>query len=81
VNAWTYTVNILGLSFTLKTQYNLVQYPLFTNELKATQIIQRCSENMQSGNVLPRVLVTNDGGSGLDERVYLLFILTNSNYT
>jgi hypothetical protein len=31
--------------------------------------------------VLSRVLVTNNAGSGLDERVYLLPIHTTSNYT
>jgi hypothetical protein len=31
--------------------------------------------------ILPRVLVTNIAGSGLDERVYLLLIHTTSNYT
>jgi hypothetical protein len=31
--------------------------------------------------ILSRVLVTNNAGSGLDERVYLLLIHTTSNYT
>jgi hypothetical protein len=34
-----------------------------------------------SENILSRVLVTNNAGSGLDERVYLLLIHTTSNYT
>jgi hypothetical protein len=34
-----------------------------------------------SNKVLSRVLVTNNAGSGLDERVYLLLIHTASNYT
>jgi hypothetical protein len=31
--------------------------------------------------ILSRALVTNNAGSGLDERVYLLLIHTISNYT
>jgi hypothetical protein len=31
--------------------------------------------------ILPRVLVTNNAGSGSDERIYLLLIHTTSNYT
>jgi hypothetical protein len=31
-------------------------------------------------NVLSRVLVTNNAGSGLDERDYLLLIHTTNNY-
>jgi hypothetical protein len=30
---------------------------------------------------MSRVLVFNNAGSGLDERIYLLLILTTSNYT
>jgi hypothetical protein len=31
-------------------------------------------------DILSRVLVTNNAGSGLDERVYLLLVRTTSNY-
>jgi hypothetical protein len=34
-----------------------------------------------SKSIMSRVGVTNNAGSGLDERVYLLLILTTSNYT
>jgi hypothetical protein len=37
--------------------------------------------NKPNITVLSRVLVTKDGGSWLDERVYLLVIRTTSNYT
>jgi hypothetical protein len=52
LNMWTYKFSVLGLSFMLKTRINLVQYTLFTNELKTTQIIQSCSENVHNRNVL-----------------------------
>jgi hypothetical protein len=42
-------------------------------------------EEMEGGrneyNILSLVLVTNNAGSGLDERDYLLLIHTTSNYT
>jgi hypothetical protein len=37
--------------------------------------------NLLSENILSRVLVSNNAGPGLEERVYLLHIHTTSNHT
>jgi hypothetical protein len=51
--------------------------------LGAVQTTSLSSLNIAAllNNILSRVLVTNNVGSGLDERVYLLLIHTSSNYT
>jgi hypothetical protein len=76
VNTWTYRVSVLDLTFTLTTRIHLIQHSLFTNELKTSQIIQLSSENVHSQKVLSCAFVTNNAGSGLEERVNIFLTHT-----